>query len=82
MMEYIILNIAKPLYDLPTDMMKRKVAQSCSTLTPWTVVRQAPLSLEFSRQVYWSGLPFSSPWDLSNPGVEPEICIAGIFFTS
>ena len=39
--------------------------------TPWTVARQAPLSLEFSRQEYWSGLPFSSPRDLPDPGIKP-----------
>ena len=39
--------------------------------TPWTVVRQAPLSMGFSRQEYWSGLPFPSPGDLPNPGIEP-----------
>ena len=38
--------------------------------TPWTVPRQAPLSLGFSRREYWSGLPFSSPEDLPNPGIE------------
>ena len=47
-------------------------AQSCPTLTtPWTVARQAPPSMEFSRQEYCSGLPFPSPGDLSNPGIEP-----------
>ena len=39
--------------------------------TPWTVARQAPLSMGFSRQEYWSGLPFPSPGDLPNPGIEP-----------
>ena len=39
-------------------------------LTPWTVARQAPLSMEFSRQEYWSGLPLSSLEDLSNLGIE------------
>ena len=39
--------------------------------TPWTVAHQAPLSLEFSRQEYWSGLPFPSPGDLPDPGIEP-----------
>ena len=39
--------------------------------TPWTVVRQAPLSMGFSRQEYWSELPFSPPGDLPNKGVEP-----------
>ena len=46
---------------------------SCVRLfaTPWTVAYQAPPSLEFSRQEYWSGLPFSSPGDLRNPGIKP-----------
>ena len=39
---------------------------------PWTGARQAPLSMKFSRQEYWSGLPFSSPGDLPNPGIEPR----------
>ena len=38
----------------------------------WTVARQAPLSVEFSRQEYWSGLPFPSPGDLPDPGIEPQ----------
>ena len=40
--------------------------------TPLTVAHQAPLSKGFSRQEYWSGLPFSSPGDLPNPGVKPR----------
>ena len=40
-------------------------------VTPWTVAHQAPLSMGFSRQEYWSGLSFSSPGDLPNPGIEP-----------
>ena len=40
-------------------------------VTPWTVARQAPLSMEFSRQEYWSGLPFLSPGDLPDPGIKP-----------
>ena len=39
--------------------------------TPWTVAYQAPPSMEFSRQKYWSGLPFPSPGDFPNPGIEP-----------
>ena len=39
---------------------------------PWTVAHQAPPSMEFSRQEYWSGLPFPSPGDLPNPGMEPR----------
>ena len=38
---------------------------------PWTVVYQASLSMGFSRQEYWSGLPFPSPGDLPDPGIEP-----------
>ena len=39
--------------------------------TPWTAARQAPLSMGFSKQRYWSELPFPSPGDLSDPGIEP-----------
>ena len=38
---------------------------------PWTVAHEAPLSMGFSRQEYWSGLPFLSPEDLPDPGIEP-----------
>ena len=45
----------------------------CLTLrAPWTVAHQAPLSMGFSRQEYWSGLPLPSPGDLSNPGIKPS----------
>ena len=48
---------------------KSEVSQSCPTLCdPWTVDHQAPPSMGFSRQEYWSGLPFPSPGDLSDPG--------------
>ena len=40
--------------------------------TPWTVAYQVPLSMEFSRQEYWSGLPFPSLGDLPNPGIKPR----------
>ena len=40
--------------------------------TLWTVAPQAPLSMGFSRQEYWSGLPFPSPGDLPDPGIEPR----------
>ena len=51
--------------------------------TPWTVTLQAPLSVEFSRQEYWSGLPFPSPGDLPDPGMEPmSSALAGEFFTT
>ena len=54
-------------------------------MTPWTVAHQAPLSMEFSRKEYWSGLPFPSPGDLPNAGIEPSCpgspALAGGFFT-
>ena len=54
--------------------------------TPWTVARQAPLSMGFSRQEYWSGLPCPSPGDLPDPGMEPRSlaspALAGKFFTA
>ena len=49
------------------------VPKSCRTLaTPWTVACQAPLFMGFSRQEYWSGLPFPSPGDLPGPRIEPR----------
>ena len=52
-------------------------------MTPWTVACQAPLSIECSRREYWSGLPFPSPGDLPDTGVEPTTpALAGEFFTS
>ena len=39
--------------------------------TPWAIAHQAPLSMGFSRQEYWNELPFPSPEDLSDPGIEP-----------
>ena len=39
--------------------------------TPWTVAHQNPMSMGFSRQEFWSGLPFPSPGDLSDPGIKP-----------
>ena len=47
-----------------------EVAQSCLTVRHYGLVRQAPLSVGFSRQEYWSGLPFSSPGDLPDPGIK------------
>ena len=49
------------------------VTESCPTLaTPWTVALQAPLSMGFPRQKYWSELPFPSPGDLPHPGIKPR----------
>ena len=51
--------------------------------TPWTVARQAPLSIGFLRQEYWSGLPFPSSRDLPDPGLQPTFpALVGRFFTT
>ena len=42
-------------------------------VTPWTVAHQAPPSMGFSKQDYWSGLPFPSPGDLPNPRIKPAL---------
>ena len=53
-------------------------------VTPWTIARQAPVSMGFSRQEYWSGLPCSPPGDLPNPGIQPQsltsLALAGGLF--
>ena len=55
-------------------------------VTPWTVAHEAFLSMEFSRQEYWSGLPLSTPGDLPNPGIEPTSLVSPVssrgFFTT
>ena len=54
-------------------------------VTPWTATRQVPLSIRYSRQEFWSGLPFPSPGDLPEPGIElvslASPALAGWFFT-
>ena len=54
--------------------------------TPWIIACQALLSMEFSRQEYWSGMPFPPPEDLSDTGIEPVFlaspALAGRFFTT
>ena len=63
--------------------MHAQSLQSCLTLCdPTTVARQAPLSMGFSRQEYWSGLPCPPPGDLPDPGIETQVSsTAGGFFT-
>ena len=55
-------------------------------MTPWTVALQAPLSVRFPRQEYWSGLPFPPPGNLPDPGIKPVSLVppalAGGFFTT
>ena len=55
------------------------------SVDPWTVARQAPVSMEFSRQEHWSGLSFPTPGDLPNPGIKSASlaspALVGGFFT-
>ena len=68
--------------------MLRRFSHVQLFVTPWTVACQAPLSVGFPRQEYWSGLPFPSPGDLPDPGIEPVSltspawALAGRFFTT
>ena len=66
--------------------MHAKSLQSCLIhATLWTIAHQALLSMEFSKQEYWSGLPCPSPGDFPDPGIEPAyftyLALAGGFFT-
>ena len=74
-LEHLLTPIGRKFcYQLPSSVGTKKV-KSLSHVwpfaTPWTVAHQAPTSMEFSRQEYWSGLPFPSPGDLPNPGIKP-----------
>ena len=68
-------NIFGPDYPLDLELGEAVCAQLISLVwlfaTPWTIACQAPLSMTFPRQEYWSGLPFPSPGDLRNTGIEP-----------
>ena len=58
-------NHTKPIY-------MHTLCCGCSVMSPWTVDRETPPSMGFSRQEYWNGLPFPPPEDLSNPGIQPR----------
>ena len=67
------------------NMCLLSLSPSCVPLfaTPWTVAHQIPLFMEFSRQEYWSGLPFPTPGDLPNPGIKTASpALRGRFFTT
>ena len=55
-----------------TSVKVKSLSRAQLFATPWTVAHQAPLSMGFSRQEYWSGLSFPSPGDLPNPGIKPR----------
>ena len=65
-------------------MCRAESLQSCPTAKLWPTARQAPLSMGFSRQEYWSGLPYPPPEDLPDSGVEPvslmSTALAGAFY--
>ena len=63
-------DVSQPLY---SQAKKRQLLSRVQLFAiPWTIARQAPLSMEFSRQEYWSGLSFPSPGDLPDPRIEPR----------
>ena len=63
-------NEEEPESKLPTSIGGLVAKSSLTLVTPWTVACLAPLSMGFSRQEYWSGLPFTSPEDLPDPQIE------------
>ena len=90
-MQYLFKHLTRSVNDYHLENMiwfVGLVAKLCLTLaTSWIVAHQAPQSMRFPKQEYWSGLPLPSPVDLPNPGIEPgspawEVvsCIAGRFF--
>ena len=75
MIPYLSTVLSYSLYSQKKRKRKRKVKSFSHVwlfVTPWTVAYQASLSMGFSRQEYWSGLPFASPGDLPHPGVKPR----------
>ena len=75
------MDIIKAIYDKPMLLLFSHRVMSNSFVTPWTVAHQAPLSMVFPQQEYWTGLPFSSPKDLPGLGIEPASpALSGRFF--
>ena len=58
--------------NITCTVLSHSVVSDSLDCRPWTVDHQAPLSMEFSRQEYWSGLPCPPPEDLPNPGIKPK----------
>ena len=79
---YTILHVLITLPSIPLLLFSCSVMSDSFAIT-WTVTHQAPLSMGFPRQDYWNGLPFPSPGDLPNPGIDPASpAVAGGFFTT
>ena len=66
-----MLALWKESYNKPVKVKVKSLSRIRLFATPWTAAYQAPQSMEFSRQEYWSGLPFPSPGVLPDPGIEP-----------
>ena len=73
------LQMIKMLHKIASVKNESECMVNCGYLfvNPWTVARQAPLSMGFPRQEYWSGLPFSTPGDLPDPGIKPCVSCNG-----
>ena len=82
---YILLIVFICICHVCVCVCVHSVARSCLTLCN-SVAHQSPLSMRFSRQEYWHGLPFLTPGELPNPGIKPTSltspALAGIFFTT
>ena len=82
---HIILNEAKEKNSVEMNMCVLSCSVMSDSVAPWTVASHAPLPMEFSRQEYWSGLPFPTPRALSHPGIQPASlsspALAGGIFT-
>ena len=68
---YMNISITEHMYEVKVKVKSLSRVQLFAT--PWTVAYQAPPSMGFSKQEYWSGLPFPSPGDLPDPGIEPGL---------
>ena len=82
-MVYVLSHFAPVLLFVTPWTVAKSLSRVRFFVTPWTIAHQAPPSMEFSRQEYWSELPFPSPGDLPDPGIEPArvSCIAGRHYT-
>ena len=81
--ELFISSLLHSILSLPLKTWACMLSAVWLFVTPWTVAHQDPLSMEFSKQEYWSGLPVPSPGNLLNPGIKPRSpALTGRFFTT
>ena len=83
---YACVSLPEKILRKPTSCMLSHFSHVRLIVTLWIVAHQAAVSMEFSRQEYWSGLPCPSPWDLPDPGIEPTSLMSPVledgFFTT